>query len=257
MEKEYRNKVRSEFDCNNLPDVVEFVLNEADAKEIASLSALVKANDLFKAEKHKAIAHFYRYGDDDEISTSVDCLCVSGTEFWFSAFANGVEVMSERNNIATMKACFGLVDDLESAGPGQNEKHMGEGKQVTDKELAEIVTRLLTDTKATGELDDFDTFQQFMADIAQVVCDYCGGATFQPANFAEGFWSVSIRKNECLPDPFGGIWRECDKSGDLFAVLSQNSDPSTCSDCGNEVESIVGCPDGAEVCQQCFDAGGH
>lgn len=32
---------------------------------------------------------------------------------------------------------------------------------------------------------------------------------------------------------------------------------STCSNCGAEVESIVGSPDGAEVCQQCFDAGGH
>lgn len=28
---------------------------------------------------------------------------------------------------------------------------------------------------------------------------------------------------------------------------------STCSDCGAEVESVIGCPDGAEVCSQCFD----
>lgn len=32
---------------------------------------------------------------------------------------------------------------------------------------------------------------------------------------------------------------------------------STCDNCGAEVESIVGCTDGAEVCQQCFDAGDH
>ena len=32
---------------------------------------------------------------------------------------------------------------------------------------------------------------------------------------------------------------------------------SVCSKCGEQVESIIGCPDGAEVCQQCFDAGLH
>lgn len=30
---------------------------------------------------------------------------------------------------------------------------------------------------------------------------------------------------------------------------------STCSHCGTEAESIIGCPSGAELCQGCFDAG--
>lgn len=30
-----------------------------------------------------------------------------------------------------------------------------------------------------------------------------------------------------------------------------------CDDCGAEVPNIIGCPDGAEVCPDCFDAGGH
>lgn len=30
---------------------------------------------------------------------------------------------------------------------------------------------------------------------------------------------------------------------------------STCSNCGNEVGSVFGCPSGAEVCQACFDGG--
>lgn len=29
------------------------------------------------------------------------------------------------------------------------------------------------------------------------------------------------------------------------------------SACGAEVESVIGCPDGAEVCQDCFDMGMH
>ncbi len=30
-----------------------------------------------------------------------------------------------------------------------------------------------------------------------------------------------------------------------------------CDACGAEVEYIIGCPDGAELCQDCFDAGQH
>lgn len=32
---------------------------------------------------------------------------------------------------------------------------------------------------------------------------------------------------------------------------------TTCDDCGAEVKEIIGCPDGAEICQACFDAGNH
>ena len=31
----------------------------------------------------------------------------------------------------------------------------------------------------------------------------------------------------------------------------------TCEDCGARVSSIIGCPDGAHICQGCFDAGNH
>jgi hypothetical protein len=32
---------------------------------------------------------------------------------------------------------------------------------------------------------------------------------------------------------------------------------STCSGCGAEAESVIGCPDGAELCESCFDSGQH
>ncbi len=32
---------------------------------------------------------------------------------------------------------------------------------------------------------------------------------------------------------------------------------STCSDCGASVDTLILCPDGAELCQRCFDAGAH
>lgn len=173
-------------------------------------------------------------------------------------------------------------------------------KQVTAKELAEIVTRLLTDTQTTGELDGFETFQGFMTDIAQVVCGYCGGEIHHPADSLDDTWYVGIHGNDSLPDAFGGIWREYDKEGELFAegtpewfeakygqehpewpkadwqsdvgngdtklgywdwvahnVESEEHNSNTCGECGEQVESIIGCPDGAEVCPQCFDAGRH
>jgi hypothetical protein len=31
----------------------------------------------------------------------------------------------------------------------------------------------------------------------------------------------------------------------------------TCDECGARVKEVIGCPDGAEICQQCFDQGAH
>ena len=59
-------------------------------------------------------------------------------------------------------------------------------KQVSAKELAEIVTKLLTDPNSSGELDGFETFQQFMTDIAEVVCDHCGGEILNRPGFRRG-----------------------------------------------------------------------
>ena len=91
-------------------------------------------------------------------------------------------------------------------------------KQVSASELAEIVTRLLTDTETTGELDGHETFQAFMTDIAQVVCDHCGGEIHYPADQLDDIWHVGIHGNDSLPSAMGGIWREYDKEGDLFVA---------------------------------------
>ena len=44
MEKQYRTSVRTDNDYDDLPEIVEFKINEATAREIDRLSALVKAN---------------------------------------------------------------------------------------------------------------------------------------------------------------------------------------------------------------------
>lgn len=87
-------------------------------------------------------------------------------------------------------------------------------KQVTPQQLAEIVTKLLTGD--SGEVDSHESFSGFMTDIAKVVCDYCGGEVVTEAAPLDDVWYVPIRGNECLPDAFGGIWRECDPEGQLF-----------------------------------------
>lgn len=43
----------------------------------------------------------------------------------------------------------------------------------------------------------------------------------------------------------------------IFELDPQTKADCTCDECGAEVESIIGCPDGAEVCQDCFDTGSH
>lgn len=124
-------------------------------------------------------------------------------------------------------------------------------KQISAKELAEIVTKLLTTN--SGEVDGFESFQGFMTDIAEVVCNYCGGAMRNQADRLDDIWYVGIHGNDSLPDASGGIWREYDLEGELFDTLHE----SKCSDCGQTGNSLMGCPDGAEVCQDCFNAGAH
>ena len=36
-------------------------------------------------------------------------------------------------------------------------------------------------------------------------------------------------------------------------IEEEEANANTCSDCGNAVSSLIICPDGAEVCQVCFD----
>jgi len=82
-------------------------------------------------------------------------------------------------------------------------------KQITARELAEIVTAMLIGT----EIDDADQFGRFMQDIAQVVCDHCGGTTETPASCMDDGspddWMVSIHADENLPAD-GGVWKKYD-----------------------------------------------
>lgn len=82
-------------------------------------------------------------------------------------------------------------------------------KQITAAELAEIVTNLLTDPEGSGELATSEQFSRFMTDIANVVCDHCGGETRHPADAFIGPWLIGVHRNDSLPDN-GGIWAKYD-----------------------------------------------
>lgn len=52
---------------------------------------------------------------------------------------------------------------------------------------------------------------------------------------------------------------DTEKAGDTCPSddCPSHEEAATCADCGEVVESVVGCPDGAEICRQCFDNGHH
>ena len=80
-------------------------------------------------------------------------------------------------------------------------------KVLTDKELAEIVTRLVGDD---GH-DEFDAYEKFLGDLAELVTNHCGGyhftTQFDPND--DLGWTVSIKPDENVPED-GGIYKDYD-----------------------------------------------
>ena len=87
-------------------------------------------------------------------------------------------------------------------------------------------------------------------------------AESQPAlvKFVE---EVALLKHEREPGDDGEPFERT--SEDSIATLNQFvlearqllGSADKCVECGEVVPYVIGCPDGAEVCQDCFDAGQH
>lgn len=89
-------------------------------------------------------------------------------------------------------------------------------KQINQKELAEIVSKLLTDQATIeSQLDEESKFAAFMTDIASVVAGHCGGEVLSHAAFLDDEYYVGVVASESLPDD-GGIWADCDPDGELL-----------------------------------------
>ncbi len=48
-----------------------------------------------------------------------------------------------------------------------------------------------------------------------------------------------------------------DSKGRIWGSQMKAASTAACDDCEAEVEEVVGAPDGAEVCRDCFERGGH
>lgn len=91
--------------------------------------------------------------------------------------------------------------------------------EVHENELAPLITALLLRPELFGELDTLETYESFLRDIAQVVCDYCGGevvgvataAAVVSADASKGSRgancsSVLIGANDSLPSLEDNVW---------------------------------------------------
>ncbi len=52
-------------------------------------------------------------------------------------------------------------------------------------------------------------------------------------------------------------WVWVDFDGTKFDKVNDSGSADKCDACGQPVSNVVGCPDGSEICQACFDAGQH
>lgn len=84
-------------------------------------------------------------------------------------------------------------------------------RHINPTELAEIVTKLLDGN--SGELCEATTYAHFMTEIANVICDHCGGEVWDSAEYMDDEWFVGIHRSDGQP-PDGGIWCGYDDDGD-------------------------------------------
>jgi len=124
--KIYRTTVRTDSDCDDIPSLAVFSIEEDTAREIVALSKLVNEHGLYKVEKFDYRTTFYRHdpdqepdqepddaeeADDDNVEIT-DCgtLCVSETQFWFSAYIKhtDIEVLTESQPIADLVTHFSI-----------------------------------------------------------------------------------------------------------------------------------------------------
>lgn len=96
-------------------------------------------------------------------------------------------------------------------------------KQISNGELAEIVTGLLVGRLGPEQLDSPELYSAFMTQLAKLVCDFCGGTvSAMPADNTCEQWLIGINSNECLPED-GGVWGKYDSAGELGNQSSDNS----------------------------------
>jgi hypothetical protein len=83
---------------------------------------------------------------------------------------------------------------------------------LTNGQIASLVSEILTNP-FSGEVEEQETFERFFTDVAQIVCDYCGGEVTTPAGYIPEAGSMDwathyrleVKLNESSPEG-GGLW---------------------------------------------------
>lgn len=115
--------------------------------------------------------------------------------------------------------------------------------RITNGQLAKIITILLTNPDS-GEVDSMERFESFVNDLAQVVCDHCGGNVVSPAEhcsaheFADSY-ALTIEPSESSPE--NGIWTSANKVQILSGHLGCD---------GIDLRAVFSVPVGATVDQK-------
>lgn len=83
---------------------------------------------------------------------------------------------------------------------------MASHNTITNAQLAAVVANLLTNP-FSDHIDSQESFEGFITDIANVICDYCGGVVLHPARYAPA--------------------KDSDKWGDHYQVVIGSSESSS------------------------------
>ncbi|VVE18209.1 MULTISPECIES: hypothetical protein [Pandoraea] len=118
----YRVEVHGGGELDNAPGVAIFQVSKQSAQDIVSLSAVVRANNLYKVERFDYRAEFLRYdplvdvddaqdaGEENSVRTECDVLVVTEAEFFFRAYVKHTDdsVECAAQSIAELARHFGI-----------------------------------------------------------------------------------------------------------------------------------------------------
>lgn len=244
--KLFRTEVRTDNDYDEIPQIAEFVIDEDDAKKILSYSKLIKANDLYKVERFDYRVRYLEQdleatsdgavaiGDEGYISTDVDCLNVTATEFWFSALIKhtDVEILTPRQRIDDLIGHFGLevCETFEVSPVKFNEVRLvvppaavglidetGAGEVFPGAYLEEIGSVMMQEI--IGEYDVPDGVPEWQWVEEQACFAHC-------RNGQDGIWEFVLnlsRELEGVPEKLKPVLAEASQKGLGYLVIHQGT----------------------------------
>ena len=115
------------------------------------------------------------------------------------------------------------------------------------------------DPSPAGEIQRCDACEKYESDsVAIEAVVKAAKAHAELLMFVE---AVSRLRHEGEPDddPFEATWEDtiCTLNEVILDARKLLGTAEKCGECGQTVPFVIGCPDGAEVCHECFEASQH